>query len=70
LPLQGKKKELSGVRKRLKETRLGVGSWWATQTSSMETYGSLGGDSELQQINHHVHPLVCLLVFLLSDLLV
>jgi hypothetical protein len=27
------------------------------------------GDSELRQINHHVHPLVCLLVSLLSDLL-
>jgi hypothetical protein len=27
------------------------------------------GDSELQQINHCVHPLVCLLVPLLSDLL-
>jgi hypothetical protein len=27
------------------------------------------GDSELWQINHRVHHLVCLLVFLLSDLL-
>jgi hypothetical protein len=27
------------------------------------------GDSELQQTNHNVHHLVCLLVFLLSDLL-
>jgi hypothetical protein len=28
-----------------------------------------GGDSELWQINHRVHPLVCLLVFLVSNLL-
>jgi hypothetical protein len=27
------------------------------------------GDSELQQKNHHVNPLVYLLVFLLSELL-
>jgi hypothetical protein len=27
------------------------------------------GDFELQETNHCVHPLVCLLVFLLSDLL-
>jgi hypothetical protein len=27
------------------------------------------GDFELQQINHRVNPLVCLLVFLLSELL-
>jgi hypothetical protein len=26
--------------KRLKETRLGVGSWWEAQAFSMETYGS------------------------------
>jgi hypothetical protein len=31
--------------------------------------GNTGGDSELQQINSHVNPLVCLLVFLLSELL-
>jgi hypothetical protein len=27
------------------------------------------GDSELWQTNHHVHPLVCFLVFVPSDLL-
>jgi hypothetical protein len=27
------------------------------------------GDSELRQTNHHIHPLVCLIVFLLSELL-
>jgi hypothetical protein len=27
------------------------------------------GDFELQQTNHYIHPLVCLFVFLLSDLL-
>jgi hypothetical protein len=27
------------------------------------------GDFELQQTNHRVNPLVCLLVFLLSELL-
>jgi hypothetical protein len=31
--------------------------------------GIMCGDSELQQINYHVHHLICLLVFLLSDLL-
>jgi hypothetical protein len=31
--------------------------------------GITGGDSELQQINPRVNPLVCLLVFLLSELL-
>jgi hypothetical protein len=34
-----------------------------------EDVGITCGDSELQQRNHHVHPLVCLLVFLLFDLL-
>jgi hypothetical protein len=31
--------------------------------------GITGGDSELRQINPHVNPLFCLLVFLLSELL-
>jgi hypothetical protein len=31
--------------------------------------GITGGDFELWQTNHHVNPLVCLLVFLLSELL-
>jgi hypothetical protein len=31
--------------------------------------GITGGDSELWQKNHHIHPLVCLLVSLLSSLL-
>jgi hypothetical protein len=31
--------------------------------------GIMGGDSELRQINPHVNPLICLLVFLLSELL-
>jgi hypothetical protein len=31
--------------------------------------GITGGDSELQQTNAHVNSLVCLLVFLLSELL-
>jgi hypothetical protein len=31
--------------------------------------GITGDDSELQQINPRVNPLVCLLVFLLSELL-
>jgi hypothetical protein len=34
-----------------------------------EDVGMTCGDSELRQINHHVHPLVYLLVFLLSNLL-
>jgi hypothetical protein len=29
----------------------------------------MGGDSELRQINPCVNPLICLLVFLLSELL-
>jgi hypothetical protein len=31
--------------------------------------GITGGDSELRQTNPHVNPLVCLLVFLLFELL-
>jgi hypothetical protein len=31
--------------------------------------GNTGGDSELQQINPRINRLVCLLVFLLSELL-
>jgi hypothetical protein len=31
--------------------------------------GIMCGDSDLQQTNHRVHHLVCLLVFLLSNLL-
>jgi hypothetical protein len=31
--------------------------------------GIMCGDSELRQTNHRVHPLICLLVFLLSDLI-
>jgi hypothetical protein len=31
--------------------------------------GITGGDSELQQTNHRINPLVCLLVFLLFELL-
>jgi hypothetical protein len=34
-----------------------------------EDVGITCGDPELRQTNHHVHPLVCLLVFLLSNLL-
>jgi hypothetical protein len=34
-----------------------------------EDVGITCGDSELQQINPHVNPLVCFLVFLLSELL-
>jgi hypothetical protein len=34
-----------------------------------EDVGMTCGDSELRQINHRVHPLVYLLVFLLSNLL-
>jgi hypothetical protein len=38
-PLHLRKEEAraSEVKKRLKETRLGVGSWWATQATSTET---------------------------------
>jgi hypothetical protein len=34
-----------------------------------ENVGITCGDSELQQTNHRVYSLICLLVFLLSDLL-
>jgi hypothetical protein len=30
--------------------------------------GIMGGDSELRQINHRVNLLICLVVFLLSEL--
>jgi hypothetical protein len=44
---------------------------WILVGNSSYLNGDVGiicGDSELQQINHRVHPLICLLVFLLSDL--
>jgi hypothetical protein len=45
---------------------------WLLVGNSSYLNGYVGitcGDSELRQINHCVHPLVCLLVFLLSELL-
>jgi hypothetical protein len=45
---------------------------WLLVGNSSYLNGDIGityGDSELRQINHRVHPLVCLLVFLLSELL-
>jgi hypothetical protein len=49
-----------------------VWSWHLVDNSSYLNgdVGITGGDSELQQINHRVNPLVCLLVFLLFKLLV
>jgi hypothetical protein len=44
---------------------------WLLVGNSSYLNGDIGityGDSKLQQINHCVHHLVCLLVFLLSDL--
>jgi hypothetical protein len=44
---------------------------WLLVGNSSYLNGDIGityGDSKLQQINHRVHHLVCLLVFLLSDL--
>jgi hypothetical protein len=48
-----------------------VWSWLLVGNSSYLN-GDVGitcGDSDLWQTNHCVHPLVCLLVFLLSELL-
>jgi hypothetical protein len=45
---------------------------WLLVGNSSYLNGDVGitcGDSELQQTNHRVHPLICLLVLLLSDLL-
>jgi hypothetical protein len=45
---------------------------WLLMGNSSFLNGDIGityGDSELWQINHRVNPLVCLLVFLLSELL-
>jgi hypothetical protein len=45
---------------------------WLLVGNSSYLNGDVGitcDDSELQQTNHYVHPLVCLLVLLLSDLL-
>jgi hypothetical protein len=45
---------------------------WLLVGNSSYLNGDVGitcGDSELQQINPHVNPLVCLLMFLLSELL-
>jgi hypothetical protein len=46
-------------------------SWYLVGNSSYLNgdVGITGGDSELRQINSHVNPLVCLLMFLLSKLL-
>jgi hypothetical protein len=44
---------------------------WLLVGNSSYLNGDVGityGDFELRQINHCVHPLICLLVFLLSDL--
>jgi hypothetical protein len=44
---------------------------WLLVGNSSYLNGDVGimcGDSELQKTNHHVHPLVCLLVFFLSNL--
>jgi hypothetical protein len=48
-----------------------VWSWLLVGNSSYLNgdVGIMCDDSELWQINHRVHPLICLLVFLLSDLL-
>jgi hypothetical protein len=47
---------------------------WSWQLVGNSSYlnrdvGITGGDSKLQQTNPHVNPLVCLLVFLLFELL-
>jgi hypothetical protein len=45
---------------------------WLLMGNSSYLNGDVGitcGDSKLWEINHRVHPLVCLLVFLLSNLL-
>jgi hypothetical protein len=46
-------------------------SWYLVGNSSYLNgdVGITGGDSELRQINPRVNPSVCLLVFLLSELL-
>jgi hypothetical protein len=62
-------KSLVECEKQLKETRLRVVSWWATQASSTEMWKPRVGDSKLHKTNPRVNPLVCLLVFLLADLL-
>jgi hypothetical protein len=44
---------------------------WLLVGNSSYLNGDVGitcGNFELQKTNYHVHPLVCLLVFLLSDL--
>jgi hypothetical protein len=68
LCLRKKKERASEVRKVVK--RDPTWSWLLVGNSSYLNgdVGIMCGDSELQQTNHHVHPLVCLLVFLLSNL--
>jgi hypothetical protein len=46
-------------------------SWLLVGNSSYlnRDVGIMCGDSELWQRNHRIHPSICLLVFLLSDLL-
>jgi hypothetical protein len=64
-----KEERASEVRKAVE--RDSAWSWHLVGNSSYlnEDVGNTGGDSELQQINSHVNPLVCLLMFLLSELL-
>jgi hypothetical protein len=64
-----KEARASGVRKAV-EREL-AWSWLLVGNSNYlnEDVGIMCGDSEFRQTNHHVHTLVCLLVFLLSDLL-
>jgi hypothetical protein len=64
-----KEARASGVRKMVE--RDSAWSWLLIGNSSYLN-GDIGitcGDSELQQINYRDHSLVCLFVFLLSDLL-
>jgi hypothetical protein len=64
-----KEARASGVRKVVEKES--AWSWLLVGNSSYlnEDVRITCGDSKLQQINHGVHPLVCLFVFLLSVLL-
>jgi hypothetical protein len=66
-----KRKEASASEVRKTAERDSACSWYLVGNSSYRNkdVGITGGDFELRQINHRINPLVCLLLFLLSELL-
>jgi hypothetical protein len=70
-PLASERKEARASEVRKVVERDPAWSWHLVGNSSYLNgdVGITGGDSELRQTNHRVNPLICLLVFLLFELL-